>query len=111
PSRGPTVERRVEAPGTASGFANRKDAIDLPAFEVPGADAAVPQASVAAEKGPSPMNRADAIELPEDDRGPKQEALPSVNEIDLEGQVEFKGSAPPPKTPPPMDQSKVFEID
>src|SRR5438046_2478080 len=52
PSRGPTVERKVETP--ASSFANRKDAIDLPAFEVPGQETA-PPAAMAATKGPSPM--------------------------------------------------------
>ena len=71
------VQRAVESPGTAFGFADRKDAIELPAFEVPGGKQEAPAASFAAAKGPSPMNRPDAIEIEGEDQGPKDRAVPA----------------------------------
>ena len=66
-SGGPTrpgsmkIETRVEVQTTASGFGHRKDAIALDAK--PSAFAKTPEG--AKDEPPSPMNRRDAIELPE----------------------------------------------
>ncbi len=58
------IETKVDVQTTAAGFAHRKDAIELEAPPGPAAKHAAP-ASWKPNEAPSPMNRKDAIELPE----------------------------------------------
>lgn len=87
------ITRTNEAPGTAAGFAKRADAIDLDApVAKPGKGAAAK-----APEQPSPMNRADALELPE-------------YEIPMGEGPSLVGGMASAKGPSPLRRSDAIEI-
>ncbi|MHB8878750.1 MAG: tetratricopeptide repeat protein, partial [Myxococcaceae bacterium] len=87
----------AEQPASSS-FADRKDAIELPEYEVPRDEPPKPAPKV---DGPSPMNRKDAIELPPDDsdRGPRQVLGEAAIELTL------------PPAPAPAAAVGAFEVE
>ena len=88
---------------------NRKDAIDLPEYEVPGMEVGPASGSASvpmAAKGPSPMRREDAIEIVEEDTGRKGPAALAETVIELD--VSVTGSQP--EAPPPAARPSAPEI-
>ncbi len=87
-----TVSRTNEAPGMAQGFANRPDAIDL--------DAPITKrpSGLRQVEAPSPLNRPDALELPDD-------------ELPLEQGHSSVGGMAAAQGPSPTSRADAIEIE
>jgi CRP-like cAMP-binding protein len=93
----PVSAARVDEPPSPK---NRKDAIDLPAYEIPGMETETASGSVSvpmASRGPSPTRREDAIEIVEEASGRSGPAALTDTTIELDVSLTGAQSIPPPR--------------
>jgi len=80
PPRPAARARPVEAPSPM----NRKDAIEVGAFEIPVDDGRAGVGGMAAVKGPSPLTRSDAIEIEVEAEAPRERSPEAAAPIEIE---------------------------